>query len=693
MKRYFLYSLILTVCLNVTFQTANSQTVKKSTSEWVYPGKDGKLVYKTTASGDKIMDFSHAGYMGGGVALPDVPVKVTVKPTGADDETAAIQAAVNQVATMPFVNGFRGAVLLAPGEFKCANTINIIANGIVLRGSGSGAGGTTIKMVGPRHTAVVIGKMRDRRSRENQEDIEDTVDVKDFVSAETSIADAYVPFGANTFTVASTAGFKVGDRIAIQRPTTAAWVHFMQMDSMKRNGRPQTWISGSRVGIAERKITKISGNKITVDVPLPDSYDSKYLNPPGTTIGKVKPVTRVTQVGVENLHIQCEPNEIAYGQAPYSAVRVGGDDCWLRDLYCEETMNTTAYTGERITVEKVVVKHTYPNLGASKPADFSIEGGQILIDRCSATGGNTYFVWTSSYKFGPNVVLNSAFSGFGSHIQPHQRWSTGLLVDNCIIPDGRIDFINRGVAGSGHGWTMGWAVAWNCIAQAYVIQNPPGVQNWAIGCIGNREKMPRLFDTAPLQPEGVFDSHGNPVAPQSLYLAQLNERLGSQALKNIGYASNSENLFVKDVKPTPAQAPEINKELGINLAIFRPVAANNKRTETREFAPEKALDANDKTYWATKDSIGRAFIEIDTEGPLEINAIELCEAPGFEGQVLEYKLEGQVDSDYKLLAQGTTLGASKVDRFPKVTVWKVRLSISKVKNYPAISRFGLYLAK
>ena len=62
-------------------------------SRWVYPGPDGKLVYATTDRGDRIMDFSHAGYMGGGVALPDVPVRRTGKPTGGDD-TDPIQAAI-----------------------------------------------------------------------------------------------------------------------------------------------------------------------------------------------------------------------------------------------------------------------------------------------------------------------------------------------------------------------------------------------------------------------------------------------------------------------------------------------------------------------------------------------------------------------------------------------------------------------
>ena len=76
------------------------------------------------------MGFSCAGYMGAGVALPAVPVKRTVKPTGGGDDTAAIQAAIDAVAAMPLEKGSRGAVLLVPGTFFCARTITIRASGI-----------------------------------------------------------------------------------------------------------------------------------------------------------------------------------------------------------------------------------------------------------------------------------------------------------------------------------------------------------------------------------------------------------------------------------------------------------------------------------------------------------------------------------------------------------------------------------
>jgi hypothetical protein len=121
------------------------------------------------------------------------------------------------------------------------------------------------------------------------------------------------------------------------------------------------------------------------------------------------------------------------------------------------------------------------------------------------------------------VLLGFYASGMRSHIQPHQRWATGLLIDGARVDSGNIEYINRGNLGSGHGWTMGWGVIWNSTAPTIRAEQPEGVANWAIGNRGNSAGS------------GTFDSHGTPVAPTSLYLAQLCQRLGPQALANLGY--------------------------------------------------------------------------------------------------------------------------------------------------------------
>jgi hypothetical protein len=499
-------------------------------SQWVHAGPDGKLVYKTTPRGDRIMDFSSAGYMGGGVALPNVPVVRNVKPSGGPDDTAAIQEAIDAVAAMPPKNGFRGAVLMAAGTYSCSRSIYLSAGGIVLRGSGAtGPSASTITMAGAKHCAIIVGRSggKNRRSGTPAADEQDN-------STATSVADDYVPAGAMSFNVVDAAGLAVGDVIEIQRPVTQAWVHFMQMDDLVRNGSPQTWIRvGSRIS-TERTIVAISGKRIRLDIPLSDSFDSRYLNPPGAAVVKVKLAPLLSHAGVEQLHIRCPAMKISYSQHPYTALRINGQDCWARDLVIEETMNSVGIGGCRITLQHVTVDRTVPNVGGSKPAEFAPNGSQILLDRCSSYGDNIWHVATGGYQMGPIVLLNCTFHGNG-HLEGHQRWTTGMLLDNCRVPQGGIDFKNRGSMGSGHGWALGWSVAWNCTAAAYVIQQPPGAMNWAIGCIGPNHAAPRPFDAKPMLSAGTFDEAETPVKPQSLYLAQLAERLGPQAVKSIGY--------------------------------------------------------------------------------------------------------------------------------------------------------------
>jgi len=106
--------------------------------------------------------------------------------------------------------------------------------------------------------------------------------------APVSMTDSYVPSGATSFNVSDASGFHVGERVLINRPVTAEWVHFVGMDTLVRNGAPQTWIAPGSVILTDRTITAVHGNRISIDVPLTDSFDSQYLNPPG---GSVAPYT------------------------------------------------------------------------------------------------------------------------------------------------------------------------------------------------------------------------------------------------------------------------------------------------------------------------------------------------------------------------------------------------------------------
>jgi len=489
---------------------------KGAKSQWVAVDARRKLIYKATEQGDKIMDFSHAGYRGGGVRLPEAPVKITLE-AAAGDNTAAIQQAINTVSAMPLVNGLRGAVLLRAGTYTCEGALTIAASGVVLRGAGSGVNGAIISMTGKPHACISIAGSS----------------VITTAGPATTVADAYAPSGGYVFHLLDASGFAEGDTIRITRPVTPAWLALMGMDQLERDGKKQTWVYGDIP--TERVIRRLAGNAVTIDVPLSDGYDARYTNPPGVRVQKITEQGRISEAGVENLRILSPAQSVTINEGHHRALLMKDvTDGWARNLEVFNTVNSISITGRRITIDNITITHEQPTIGAAKPADLNGSGCQVLFNRCTITGDNLFFFATGPKVAGPQVLLNCVFRGNG-WIQPHQRWATGLLVDGCQVPGGGIDFMNRGAMGSGHGWAIGWAVAWNCEAKSFLNQQPPGAANWVIGGRGDQQKKAQPFNAAPLLPEGIYDAHGSMVNPASLYLAQLYERLGKQALTNIGY--------------------------------------------------------------------------------------------------------------------------------------------------------------
>jgi len=484
-----------------------------ASSQWVTVDPSGKLAYKPTPKGDTILDFSSAGYMGGGVAPPTVPSVQALTPSGGDD-TAAIQAALDAVAKMPpDGHGLRGAVQLSAGTFTLAGSLTMTTGGVVLRGSGSGPQGTLLEVTGnPRMIIDVHGATKWTTT-----------------GAPIAITDAYVPSGARTFHVASTAGIVPGTKILVQRPVTQAWVDFMGMNTLVRNGMPQTWIPVGSVIRTDRVVTAVGGKAVTVDVPLADSYDAQYLSPPGASIQAYTDDGRIAQVGIESMRVSAPPMTTAINQATFLLLSMDGViDGWLRDIAADGFINGLQVGGhaKRITVDGVAFTHTAPINGSSGyPADFSVAGEQVLLVRCSSQGDHVFSLVTQAETTGPNVVTHFTATGTSTNMAPHQRWATGLLLDDVDSPTGGIDLMNRATAGSGQGWAIGWGVVWNAVAADLLVEQPPGSQNWAIGSSGT------------LQPgtDGAIDSHGVAVEPSSLYLAQLCDRLGAQAVHAIGF--------------------------------------------------------------------------------------------------------------------------------------------------------------
>lgn len=492
---------------------AGRKRENRNASSLVYPGKDGKLVYVADDRGNRIPDFSHAGYRGGGVNLPDVPVKAEVAPADGDDG-ARIQAAIDRVSKLPLdKRGLRGAVLLKKGRYEIEGAIKIAASGVVLRGEGQDENGTTLIATGTqKRTLIEVGG--DGQPRE-------------VPGTRREIADAYVPVGAYSFHVKDAAGFKAGDTIIVHRPSTAGWIHTLGMDRIpprKDGGRVEQWKPGTKDLRFDRVITRVNGNEITIDAPLCNSFDNEF---GGGAIYKYEFAGRITEVGVENLRGVSEykgREDEDEAHAWDFIVIDAAANAWARRVTALH-FGHSAVDIERwakwVTVTDSVCLDPVSVITGSRRYPFVITGQLSLVQRCFARNGRHDFA-QGSLSPGPNVFLDCASEKSHADTGPHHRWSAGALYDNVRVPDGAINIRNRGNLGTGHGWAGANMVIWNSEAGVITCEKPPTAQNFCIGC-----------RTKDRRGDGRWESFGQPVEPRSLYLKQLEDRLGVAAVRAI----------------------------------------------------------------------------------------------------------------------------------------------------------------
>jgi hypothetical protein len=469
-------------------------------------GPDGKLVYTHDAAGDTVPDFSHAGYRGGGVKLPTVPVVTTLAPVaGESDASGRIQAAIDALAKMPLgSDGFRGAILLRKGVYPLRSGMVIRDSGIVIHGEGDDPQGTVLRITaGAAGSAVLIFNITDGGKS--------PVEV---AGSRRTISDDYVPLGARWFHV-DTAGLAVGDQVMVVRPSTQAWIDAIGMGQYG-------WQPGGYDMKFDRTIVAVAEDRVMLDAPVVQSLDRKY---GGGFVYKYIYPGRVENVGIEKLRAESTvPHPDGLNTVGNFIGIDGLANGWFSHLTNSYLQGSPMRIrgGKWITVEDMVSVHKpWPGAhsGAS-PSVFTFDDSQLLyFQRLTSSDGGFEFS-SGGRNPGPNVYVDStvphgyAFSG------PHQRWANATLYDHLKLAHNLAVF-NAGGAGSGHGWEGANHVLWNIDAPGVRCEKPPTAHQWCVGCMGSR------------MGDCDWVSSGMAVKPDSLHHQQLLERLGPQALANI----------------------------------------------------------------------------------------------------------------------------------------------------------------
>lgn len=536
----------------VTFKIVQPDDGSPWQSELVEMDDNGNLTYFPDDFGYYIPDFSAAGYRGGGISLPEVPVVKTISAIHGDN-TQHIQSALDEVGNLPLVNGIRGALLLKAGMYEVSGILNINKAGVVLRGEGEGSSSSNSTIIfatgniPSQRTLIYLGN----RSSPNQWSTK--------LSSNFMIQDDYLPAGSNKIKVNSSSSLNVGDQIVVQHDVTQAWLDAIEGGVGSSGAAPWT-LSDNHFIPYNRYIIAIdrSNHTITLDAPL---YYSLRKSLSQAYVYKMSGTNIVKEVGIENLRLRSEYNNSVKTTATPYGTYLSDEDHAMNGIQFVSVENgwarniTVEYFGASGIMVNRTTRTTIKDCSVIDP--ISIITGERryafnthffaqlnLFENCYARNSRHGYISNGTSSASGNVFLRCKSDQAYAMSEGHRRWSSGYLFDNYqeIAYNGTVTstlgFHNRGNYGTSHGWGMVTGVAWNSDLTAgnptrghLIVQQPPTGQNFAIGT-----KSAKVDGNGPFAgPTGYIDgtNRKGPLQPESLYEAQLNQRKTATSITTV----------------------------------------------------------------------------------------------------------------------------------------------------------------
>ncbi len=458
--------------------------------------------------GAGIVDFSYAGYAANERPIPNVPVRVVV-PNAAGDDGVRIQAALDYVGTLaPDAQGIRGAVLLKPGEYEIAGQLVIRHSGLVLRGSGPGDEGTRLVATGHDRRTLIRILGQDDRTLGPVRRIEGAV-----------------ASGASEMDLANASSLKPGDRILVTRPSTEEWIVAIGMSKLwLADKAPRIWKAGELNIAWDRTVKAVSGNTVTLDVPLSMELDPQW---GGGMVASYSWPGRIEQVGIENLQLVSAYDASRPKDEDHAWMGVTLDnvrDAWVQCVTFRHFAGAAVSAWEsasRITVADCLSLEPVSEDGGWRRHTFFTAGQQCLFLRCFSEHGRHDFS-VGHCAAGPNAFVHCDARMALDDSGPIGAWATGVLYDNVNIDGDGLRLGYRGTELQFSGWTAVNSMLWQCTAAEMDCYKPPMGQNWAIGC------------WAIFEGDGHWSQFNEFVNPKSLMQALVAQRVDREAGQFIG---------------------------------------------------------------------------------------------------------------------------------------------------------------
>jgi alpha-L-fucosidase len=127
-----------------------------------------------------------------------------------------------------------------------------------------------------------------------------------------------------------------------------------------------------------------------------------------------------------------------------------------------------------------------------------------------------------------------------------------------------------------------------------------------------------------------------------------------------------------------------------SLAAKKKATASNVFENRAEHGPDKAVDDDPSTRWATDYGIKQAWLEVDLGKSVTFNRVKISES--YE-RVEEFELQYKNGDRWQTFLQDTKIGPEFSKQFDSVTAQYVRLNILQATEGPTIWEFGVFAPK
>lgn len=618
---------LLLVCLVLQAQTEAPSWVEYADK------KESNRLDEATLS-----DYSYSGYHFSEKEIPDVSgwtrFDVTNYGASPDDEhydDDGIRAAINAA-----IASNQPAVVFFPaGKFLVADAANadkpfvINASNIVLKGAGSGDGGTEIytdkTLDNPSDAAIYPWRFHFKADN-------NAIDEKI-----TSI-NKRINRGDFTIEVQDASGLSVGQVVTLYHGGVANLEANMPGLSYKAE-----WIRIINNGIRTHEkhiIESIEGNKVKFKNPV------QYNITADVSGAELRKYYTIEEVGVEDILFTSGWTNSA-------------------EVYVHHASDFVDYAYRALAFENV-------------------KNGWIR--NCEIRGWNESLMIEKSIAV---TVKNILISGKQGHTSYFARYSYGILFENCIdeVPVG---FNNAG--GQGHGPGMRWStvntVFLNCKMMKHqsvdchgyhpysnLLDNVSGGSFYGNG--GTESSYPNsgpymtfwnfLHDAH--FSNWTFDFWNTEVRKTHTYVNPLfvGFRVVQKpvTLKNTGLNElNGEEVYPKSL---------FDAQLQLRLYGGYMSASSSKE----EFLPVNANDDKAETNWTSENDGAGEWLMLDLGKAESVNELTIDETTG---GIDEWKLEAWGEGEWQTLKTGSEIGANKVISFERVDTRKLRLVIVSMKN-------------